>query len=204
MAVSPYVSRAELWLANSSFRPTFHLPNDFHPSVFLKWFPGHMAKGLLLSAVEIIFDNTEETISKWQLIHCWCICYSFTYDATPITKMRLCNRSSWCENILFSAKICIIKVKRLYANLLSRAFIQHLNPPPPTPQHPPSSLSQLLGGGDNVLETRLTVLKYYVWSPVCSGVSKQYFFALFKTWGYNKEQYSNCHKRCTLTKLKDL
>ena len=63
MAVSPYVSRAELWLANSSFRPTFHLPNDFHPSVFLKWFPGHMAKGLSLSAVEIIFDNTEETMS---------------------------------------------------------------------------------------------------------------------------------------------
>ena len=113
MAVSPYVSRAELWLANSSFRPTFHLPNDFHPSVFLKWFPGHMAKGLLLSAVEIIFDNTEETISKWQLIHCWCICYSFTYDATPITKMRLCNRSSWCENILYSAKICMIKVMHL-------------------------------------------------------------------------------------------
>ena len=122
MAVSPYVSRAELWLANSSFRPTFHLPNDFHPSVFLKWFPGHMAKGLLLSAVEIIFDNTEETIYKWQLIHCWYICYSFTYDATPITKMRLCNRSSWCENILFSAKICMIKVKRLYANLQYKGF----------------------------------------------------------------------------------
>ena len=122
MAVSPYVSRAELWLANSSFRPTFHLPNDFHPSVFLKWFPGHMAKGLSRSAVEIIFDNTEETISKWQLIHCWYICYSFTYDATPITKMRLCNRSSWCENILFSAKICMIKVKRLYANLEYKGF----------------------------------------------------------------------------------
>lgn len=64
MAVSPYVSRAELWLANSSFRPTFHLPSDFHPSVFLKWFPGHMAKGLSLSAVEIVFDNTEEIISN--------------------------------------------------------------------------------------------------------------------------------------------
>lgn len=134
MAVSPYVSRAELWLANSSFRPTFHLPNDFHPSVFLKWFPGHMAKGLSRSAVEIIFDNTEETISKWQLIHCWYICYSFTYDATAITKMRLCNRSSWCENILFSAKICMIKVKRLYANLEYKGF--HPTPQPPPPPHP--------------------------------------------------------------------
>ena len=158
MAVSPYVSRAELWLANSSFRPTFHLPNDFHPSVFLKWFPGHMAKGLLLSAVEIIFDNTEETISKWQLIHCWCICYSFTYDATPITKMRLCNRSSWCENILYSAKICMIKVKRA---IIMQTCYQGLSPntsttppPPPTPQQPPSN--PLLGGGDDFLETRLT------------------------------------------------
>ncbi|XP_068676322.1 mitochondrial ribosome-associated GTPase 1-like isoform X1 [Montipora foliosa] len=51
MAVSPYVSRAELWLANSSFRPIFRLPNDFHPSVFLKWFPGHMAKGLRLMQI---------------------------------------------------------------------------------------------------------------------------------------------------------
>lgn len=47
MAVSPYVSRAELWLANASFRPVFQVPNDFHPSVFLKWFPGHMSKGVL-------------------------------------------------------------------------------------------------------------------------------------------------------------
>ena len=47
MAVSPYVSRAELWLANASFRPVFQVPNDFHPSVFLKWFPGHMNKGVL-------------------------------------------------------------------------------------------------------------------------------------------------------------
>ncbi|XP_078353987.1 mitochondrial ribosome-associated GTPase 1-like [Oculina patagonica] len=45
MAVSPYVSRAELWLANASFRPSFRLPEDFHHSIFLKWFPGHMAKG---------------------------------------------------------------------------------------------------------------------------------------------------------------
>lgn len=53
MAVSPYVSRAELWLANSSFRPTFHLPNDFHPSVFLKWFPGHMAKALRMMQLRL-------------------------------------------------------------------------------------------------------------------------------------------------------
>ncbi|KAK3755608.1 hypothetical protein QZH41_017607 [Actinostola sp. cb2023] len=46
MAVSPYVSRAEIWLANSSFRSSFKLPEYFHPSLFLKWFPGHMAKGL--------------------------------------------------------------------------------------------------------------------------------------------------------------
>ena len=45
MAVSPYVSRAELWLANASFRPSFRLPEEFHPSIFLKWFPGSMAKG---------------------------------------------------------------------------------------------------------------------------------------------------------------
>ena len=45
MAVSPYVSRAELWLANASFRPSFRLPDEFHPSIFLKWFPGSMAKG---------------------------------------------------------------------------------------------------------------------------------------------------------------
>ncbi|RMX40698.1 hypothetical protein pdam_00020723 [Pocillopora damicornis] len=45
MAVSPYVNRAELWLANASFRPSFRLPEHFHPSIFLKWFPGHMAKG---------------------------------------------------------------------------------------------------------------------------------------------------------------
>lgn len=48
MAVSPYVSRAELWLANASFRPSFRLPDEFHPSIFLKWFPGSMAKGDLL------------------------------------------------------------------------------------------------------------------------------------------------------------
>lgn len=48
MAVSPYVSRAELWLANASFRPSFRLPDEFHPSIFLKWFPGSMAKGNLL------------------------------------------------------------------------------------------------------------------------------------------------------------
>jgi len=47
MAVSPYVSRAELWLANASFRPSFRLPDEFHPSIFLKWFPGSMAKGEL-------------------------------------------------------------------------------------------------------------------------------------------------------------
>ncbi|XP_029184729.2 mitochondrial ribosome-associated GTPase 1-like isoform X3 [Acropora millepora] len=51
MAVSPYVSRAELWLANASFRPVFRVPNDFHPSVFLKWFPGHMNKGLRLMQI---------------------------------------------------------------------------------------------------------------------------------------------------------
>ena len=87
----------------------------------------------------------------WQLIHCWYICYSFTYDATPITKMRLCYRSSWCENILFSAKICMIKVKRLYANLL-----EQLNPLPPPRNTPTPSFSPLLGGGDDVLKTRLT------------------------------------------------
>ena len=47
MAVSPYVSRVELWLANASFRPSFRLPDEFHPSIFLKWFPGSMAKGEL-------------------------------------------------------------------------------------------------------------------------------------------------------------
>jgi len=51
MAVSPYVSRAELWLANASFRPVFQVPNDFHPSLFLKWFPGHMNKGLRLMQI---------------------------------------------------------------------------------------------------------------------------------------------------------
>ena len=57
MAVTPYVSRAELWLANSSFRPVFRLPNDFHPSIFLKWFPGHMAKGVLAANVEFLLQN---------------------------------------------------------------------------------------------------------------------------------------------------
>lgn len=170
MAVSPYVSRAELWLANSSFRPTFHLPNDFHPSVFLKWFPGHMAKGLLLSAVEIIFDNTEETISKWQLIHCWCICYSFTYDATPITKMRLCNRSSWCENILYSAKICMIKVKRLLCKLAIKGF--HPTPQPPPPPHP-ATPPQPASGWRRWRPGNKADLKFCVWSPVCNGDSKE-------------------------------
>lgn len=107
----------------------------------------------------------------WQLIHCWHICYSFTYDATPITKMWLCNRSSWCENILFSAKTCMIKVKRLFANFLSRAFIQHLNPPPPPPtaQHPPQPAS----GWRRWRPGNKAYLKFYVWSPVCNGVSKQ-------------------------------
>ena len=45
MALSPYVSRVELWLANASFRPSFRLPDEFHPSIFIKWFPGSMAKG---------------------------------------------------------------------------------------------------------------------------------------------------------------
>lgn len=166
MAVSPYASRAELWLANSSFRPTFHLPNDFHPSVFLKWFPGHMAKGLLLSAVEIIFDNTEETISKWQLIHCWYICYSFTYDATPITKMRLCNRSSWCENILYSAKICMIKVKRLLCKLAIKGFHPTPQPHPATPPQPASGWRRWRPGNK-------ADLKFCVWSPVCNGDSKE-------------------------------
>ena len=175
MAVSPYVSRAELWLANSSFRPTFHLPNDFHPSVFLKWFPGHMAKGLLLSAVEIIFDNTEETISKWQLIHCWYICYSFTYDATPITKMRLCNRSSWCENILYSAKICMIKVKRLLCKLAIKGFHPTPQPHPPPP---PRNTPQPASGGRRWRPGNKADLMYYVWSPVCNGVSKHFWHFL--------------------------
>ncbi|XP_031574620.1 mitochondrial ribosome-associated GTPase 1-like [Actinia tenebrosa] len=46
MAVTTFVNRAEVWLANSSFRSSFQLPEHFHPSLFLKWFPGHMAKGL--------------------------------------------------------------------------------------------------------------------------------------------------------------
>lgn len=172
MAVSPYVSRAELWLANSSFRPTFHLPNDFHPSVFLKWFPGHMAKGLLLSAVEIIFDNTEETISKWQLIH----------DDIFVTALRMMQlRLQKCDCVIevhdarisFSVqKFCMIKVKRLCANLLSRAFIQHLNhpPPPPYPATPPQPAS----GRRRWRPWNKADLKYHVRSPVCNGVSKHF------------------------------
>lgn len=57
MAVSPYVSRAELWLANASFRPSFSLPLDFHPSIFLKWFPGHMAKGKLSAKLCFLQQN---------------------------------------------------------------------------------------------------------------------------------------------------
>ena len=106
----------------------------------------------------------------WQLIHCWYICYSFTYDATPITKMWLCNRSSWCENILFSAKNSMIKVKRLYA------FIQHLNHPPPTPQHPPPP--QPASGRRRWRPWNKADLKYHVWSAVCNGVSKHFLHFL--------------------------
>ena len=45
MAVRPYLSRAEVWLANGNFRAAFKFPSDFHPSAFIKWYPGHMAKG---------------------------------------------------------------------------------------------------------------------------------------------------------------
>ena len=57
MAVSPYVSRAELWLANAAFRPSFRLPEHFHPSIFLKWFPGHMAKGKLFTTRYFLLQN---------------------------------------------------------------------------------------------------------------------------------------------------
>lgn len=46
MAVRPYLSRSEVWLASGNFRVAFELPLDFHPSAFIKWYPGHMAKGL--------------------------------------------------------------------------------------------------------------------------------------------------------------
>ena len=54
MAVSPYVSRAEIWLANSSFRSSFRLPEHFHPSIFVKWYPGHMAKGVFCPKVACV------------------------------------------------------------------------------------------------------------------------------------------------------
>ena len=62
MAVSPYVNRAELWLANASFRPSFRLPEHFHPSIFLKWFPGHMAKGPLFTKLEFLLQNWHESL----------------------------------------------------------------------------------------------------------------------------------------------
>ena len=46
MAVRPYLSRSEVWLASGNFRVAFKFPIDFHPSAFIKWYPGHMAKGL--------------------------------------------------------------------------------------------------------------------------------------------------------------
>ncbi|XP_028404513.1 mitochondrial ribosome-associated GTPase 1-like isoform X1 [Dendronephthya gigantea] len=46
MAVRPYLNRSEVWLASGNFRVAFKFPLDFHPSAFIKWYPGHMAKGL--------------------------------------------------------------------------------------------------------------------------------------------------------------
>lgn len=98
------------------------------------------------------------------------VTYSFTYDATPITKMRLCNRSSWCENILFSAKICMIKVKRLLCKLAIKGFHPTSQPhPPPTPQHPPQPDS----GWRRWRPGNKADLKFCVWSPVCNGDSKE-------------------------------
>lgn len=62
MAVSSYASRAEIWLANSSFRSSFKLPEYFHPSLFLKWFPGHMAKGILDYLMSIMYSVLFEQI----------------------------------------------------------------------------------------------------------------------------------------------
>lgn len=69
MAVSPYVSRAELWLANAAFRPSFRLPEHFHPSIFLKWFPGHMAKGKLFTTRYFLLQNRHDfaAIFFWKL-----------------------------------------------------------------------------------------------------------------------------------------
>ncbi|XP_046851088.1 mitochondrial ribosome-associated GTPase 1-like [Xenia sp. Carnegie-2017] len=44
--IRPYLSRSEVWLASANFRVTFQFPIDFHPSSLIKWYPGHMAKGL--------------------------------------------------------------------------------------------------------------------------------------------------------------
>lgn len=53
MAVRPYLSRAEVWLASGNFRAAFKFPEDFHPSAFVKWYPGHMAKGLRVMEAKV-------------------------------------------------------------------------------------------------------------------------------------------------------
>ena len=124
----------------------------------------------LLKLFLITLRKQSPNDNSQQLIHCWYICYSFTYDATPITKMRLCNRSSWCENILFSAKICMIKVKRLLCKLAIKGFHPTSQPhPPPHPATPPQPAS----GWRRWRPGNKADLKFCVWSPVCNGDSKE-------------------------------
>ena len=66
MAVSPYINRAELWLANSSFRTAFVFPDYFHPSIFVKWYPGHMSKGERLEALAL------QTVTPGRVFVCAC------------------------------------------------------------------------------------------------------------------------------------
>ena len=67
-------------------------------------------------------------------------------------------------------KFVWLKESDYYANLLSRAFIQHLNPPPPphpaTPPQPASGWRRWRPGNK-------ADLKFCVWSPVCNGDSKE-------------------------------
>ena len=57
MAVRPYLSRSEVWLASGNFRIAFKFPIDFHPSAFIKWYPGHMAKGLFPKCIQKLGIN---------------------------------------------------------------------------------------------------------------------------------------------------
>ena len=85
MAIRPYLSRSEVWLASGNFRVAFKFPLDFHPSAFIKWYPGHMAKGLFT-----IYTNYDihAYVVIWWICQSWGWCRRDTSPCGPAKFVR--------------------------------------------------------------------------------------------------------------------